>query len=722
MPSYDYLKMKERHPDWVWPRSDSHMVLGIPGSMECYKTWVEPGNSFSPGVCSFGVSIWIRDEADQALYTPETMPLDAFEWHFREGELPVVVSEWDCGQTHVESRLSVLEEKPHVYADALRLILTSGQAKKLTVYLVVRSYGACGGPIESARENGDGKIIEVNGYPLIHGLKRFDDFAAVDCYGEERDIGSCIVKNNWPRSRRASDKCGWCSLAAAYHVALAPGERRELSWVFPIYLPKSIASHLVKYESSLTMSAAEREEEAARRWRERMSPLEISVPDRQFNDMFHATMLHMLMMITGDDVRIETGFYPLFWLRDGVYILNALEKGGFPELVEKALNRLIAGDFYGGFSSEADAPAEGIWALAQHYLFTGNRKWLESAYPAIRRKADWIERMMRTGETLYDYSTEMVTSFIRASMANGLVCHPAKDGLIQGNMDHHIPLYWINCWAIFGLRLSAQCADALGLEEDSQKYRALAEELYGSLLRYYPKDFRETPELQGIYSFSVALWPSEVFDPETVREEFDIWWKTWRCRDGEYNVAWDWSYFECAQGHNYLRLGEWDRYAAILKRFRDHQDVPGLYGYNEGKNSVKTDGQPTYGGQDWGFGNILPYRGWDRFDCNMPHNWTGSELYLMLRDALLFEKGDELVVGAGILPEWLGDGKTVRVQNAPTHFGRVSYELTSSGGKLSFGLKSEDALRRVRLWIPSIGLDRAYDGGAINEREITMEA
>ena len=59
MASYDFLEMKQRHPDWIWPRSDTHMVVGLPGTMECYKTWVEPGNSLSPGIASFGISIWI---------------------------------------------------------------------------------------------------------------------------------------------------------------------------------------------------------------------------------------------------------------------------------------------------------------------------------------------------------------------------------------------------------------------------------------------------------------------------------------------------------------------------------------------------------------------------------------------------------------------------------------------------------------------------------------
>lgn len=721
MPSYEYLNMKSKHTDWIWPRSDSHMVLGVPGSMECYKTWVEPGNSFSPGIASFGVSIWIRDRETGKLFIPETMPLESLSWRFSEGQLPLVISEYDCGSVHVQSRLFTWEEQPHVYSDTLRLRLSSPVARQLTIYLVIRSYGACGGPIESAYENGDGKIIHINDYPLVHGQQRFDDFAAVDCYGEDRDIGDFIIHGHWPNCRRAQDKLGWASLAAQYNVAVGTNETRELGWVFPIYLPKTIASHLVNYVSPLALSAAEREIQMTTQWLTQMKAMDIHVADPQIRDMFHASMLHMLMMVTGDDVRIETSFYPLFWLRDGVYIINALEKAGYQEIAKKALKRLVSGDFYGGFSSEADAPAEGIWALAEHFLFTRDVQWLKDIYPAIRRKAEWIRKMIEAKDTLYDYSTEMVTYFIRSSMVNGLVCHPAKDGLIQGNMDHHIPLYWINCWAIFGLRLSAQCAHELGYELDECEYRRMAEELYHNLLSYYPRDFRDPPQLQGIYSFGVALWPTEVFQSDTVREEFDAWWDTWRFRDGEYNVAFDWSYFECAQAHNYLLLGDWSRYQIMLDRFKAHQDVPGLYGYNEGKTFFDADGKPRYGGQDWGFGNILPYRGWDMFDCNMPHNWVSAELYLLLRDAFLYERGATLVLGTGILPSWLEDGKKVQVMNAATHFGKVDYTVVRNCDRIILQLSVERPVEKIRLWIPAMDIDSSFPGTASLNAEIRIQ-
>ena len=69
--------MRAKHPDWIWNRSDTHVILGVPRSHEGLKTVVEPGNSFSPGAGTFGVSTWVFDHETGELHAPEQMPLDA---------------------------------------------------------------------------------------------------------------------------------------------------------------------------------------------------------------------------------------------------------------------------------------------------------------------------------------------------------------------------------------------------------------------------------------------------------------------------------------------------------------------------------------------------------------------------------------------------------------------------------------------------------------------
>ena len=87
---------------------------------------------------------------------------------------------------------------------------------------------------------------------------------------------------------------------------------------------------------------------------------------------------------------------------------------------------------------------------------------------------------------------------------------------------------------------------------------------------------------------------------------------------------------------------------------------PGTYGWPEGErdeNSALLMWQKT--------------RGWDKMRCVTPTGWTLSEMFLLLRDCLVREDGDTLVLGLGVPSGWLD--KPFAVSNLPTHFGRVSY-------------------------------------------------
>jgi hypothetical protein len=61
----------------------------------------------------------------------------------------------------------------------------------------------------------------------------------------------------------------------------------------------------------------------------------------------------------------------------------------------------------------------------------------------------------------------------------------------------------------------------------------------------------------------------------------------------------------------------------------------------------------------------------------LPHLYSNTQQLKLLRMMLLREDGDSLLIGDAIPRAWLGDGKTTRVENAPTRFGDVSFAITS---------------------------------------------
>ena len=178
--------MREKHPDWIWNRSDTHMFLKIPEANATFATIVEAGNSFSPGPGTYGVSTWIT--VDGNLYTPEECELSEFIWEFEEKKYPVSNTEWMAGKIRIRSSLFTWQNGDLIdYRDYFRVTLKNEalEEKSLHFDLVVRSFGAAGGPIKSLREK-DG-IIFVDGAPLIYAEQK-GKFGAISYAETGKDI------------------------------------------------------------------------------------------------------------------------------------------------------------------------------------------------------------------------------------------------------------------------------------------------------------------------------------------------------------------------------------------------------------------------------------------------------------------------------------------------------------------------------------------------------
>jgi hypothetical protein len=61
--------------------------------------------------------------------------------------------------------------------------------------------------------------------------------------------------------------------------------------------------------------------------------------------------------------------------------------------------------------------------------------------------------------------------------------------------------------------------------------------------------------------------------------------------------------------------------------------------------------------------------------------WTPLAVVRYVRDAMVLERGTTLHLAAGTARSWLEPGKSVGINGAPTHFGNVSYRITSDAEK-----------------------------------------
>jgi len=64
-------------------------------------------------------------------------------------------------------------------------------------------------------------------------------------------------------------------------------------------------------------------------------------------------------------------------------------------------------------------------------------------------------------------------------------------------------------------------------------------------------------------------------------------------------------------------------------------------------------------------------------DPTLPHLYSHTQQLRWLRMMLVREEGEELWLASGMPRAWLTKGKTLRVRQAPTLFGRISYDIMS---------------------------------------------
>ncbi len=667
MASADTLRMLEQHPEWIAPRSDVRVFLGEPGAPEATKTTVEPGNTFSPGMRTFGVTWWLRFPTTGAFFAPELAPQDTLRWSYERGYLPLIHCETCVEGVDVRHSLfqdGTAAEQSEAVCARLQLSNLHNSPVEVQVFIALRSLGPAGGPLPDLCVGADRSSFRLakRNLPLL-----VLDAApsAIGCGVGDPSPLACAGQT--PPHVQVADPQGWCFGLARFDITLAPGAIWQVHLDCPLQTYGNLMHEFPGRAQPRPQHFQRRAERHLANWQERLGVVVIEAPDGNFCNAFYAGLQHMLTAVVGNQARITPLAYPLAWLRDSVYIIRCLDLAGCHELARATTDYCARNDFFGGFGAEGDAPGEGIWALVEHYRITRDREWLASVYPAIRRKSDWLFRMRRTDRPIQIFVDTPVLAFTHAERASGVICVAARDGLIQGAMDHGVDysLGWINQWALGGLRAAAFAASELGYDEDAKAYTTEADVLQQALIAHIAAH----PEyLDYERTVNSLLWPTRAWEqaPDAVAAGFRHWWVENRGVDDVYKPEPYWLYFEFAQAHNALLFGERD-WAWRTVQFRlAHQDLPGLYGWREGADGVGTDNAI------YGVTLINQLRGCHRFDSITPHGWSQAELWLLQRAMLLDEWQNGLLLFAGVPAAWLTPGAQIRIRHAPTWYGRAT--------------------------------------------------
>ncbi|MBM4041091.1 MAG: hypothetical protein FJ290_21535, partial [Planctomycetes bacterium] len=188
----------------------------------------------------------------------------------------------------------------------------------------------------------------------------------------------------------------------------------------------------------------------------------ITVPCKKATEALLAA--HVCQLIANDHGELHggEGFYDEFYIRDGGYQIMELEEAGLADAAAKAvavyLKRQRADGRFESQSNQFDANGQALWVLWQYHKITGDREWLEKAYPQMRKAVDWMMKARRQAPA-------------DSPFAGVLPAAPA-DGENLWDGKHHIPGY--DFWNLRGLLCTADAARILGKAAEADELLAEA--------------------------------------------------------------------------------------------------------------------------------------------------------------------------------------------------------------------------------------------------------
>jgi hypothetical protein len=435
----------------------------------------------------------------------------------------------------------------------------------------------------------------------------------------------------------------------SYNSILAPGAVRTITFLMPL-VPVSEGAETEK----ILKTSYDAELAATIHYWERIvgSGMEISVPETKVNDTFRASLVYDLLARNhiGDDYiqSVNQLHYHAFWLRDASDIVNMYDLTGYSQIASQDLEffpRFQPPD--GLFLSQPgqyDAQGQVLWVYGQHYLMTHDLAFARRVFPSVERAVAWLDK---------------------ARAADPLHLIPASDVKDNEYVEGHITGY--NLLALGGLKNAAMLADAVGEPAKAAAYRAD----YDAYRKDFVKALSRCTAIDGGYippsldgeckgqdwGNLMGTYPEHVFAPDD-----PLIGATLKKVQRKYQEGLT-TYGDGRFLHDYLIM---KNTLTEIARGEQQQPVKDLY-------ALLVHTSSTQEGFEFA---IRPWGNRDFADNLTPHGWFAAEFRITLRDMMVREDEGQLHLLTVMSPEWMGAGKTIHVERAPTEFGEVSFTLT----------------------------------------------
>jgi hypothetical protein len=321
---------------------------------------------------------------------------------------------------------------------------------------------------------------------------------------------------------------------------------------------------------------------------------------------------------------------------------------------------------------ENDSHGEFIYVILQYFHFTQDTLWLRQKFPHVVKAVEYIEFLRNQRKT--------------EVYLNGPPEQRACYGLLPESISHEgysakpMHSYWDDFFGLKGLKDATTIAGILGERQREQEFAGARDDfkkhLYASLqlamanknLDYIPGcvelgDFDATSttigvdpcgEMENIPQPQLNITYEQYYQFFTQRRDNKIEWR-------------DYTPYEVRNIGALLLLGQKERAHELLNFFLKDQRPPG---WNHWAEVVWRNPREP------------------RFIGDMPHTWVGSDFIRAIRNMFVYERVSDnaLVLGAGIIDEWLNQPAGIEVQGLETQYGTLSYSMKRSGQSLTVNI------------------------------------
>jgi hypothetical protein len=555
-------------------------------------------------------------------------------------------------------------------APALRAEVTARAGDAGWLVLAVRPYNPEGVQfIDHIKLDASGKAFIVNHRTRVE-MNETAEALRMAHYAE----GDVVLDLHRSREEReVACSVGLATAAALFR--LEAGDARELTVHVP--LGPALADLARPPQASTGLTWAKATENLAA----------LNIPDPQMSFLYDAAVRTLILLST-DELVPGPYTYRRFWFRDACLMMHPLLAIGLADRAVRVLKEFPARQTRGGYFSsqegEWDSNGQVLWIAARVAAMTG-RNLGAALEHALDRGVDWLARKRVSGRNAPPGTAGLLPAGFSAEHL--------------GPNDYY---YWDDYWAEAGLRAMAGYWRRRGNQNLAEKAGALAaafRESIGASMAAIPAARAKgavpaAPSRRldaGAIGSMVADYPLQTYppgDPKMIHTA-DYLLESSFHRGGFFQEMIHSginAYLTLDLAQTYLRAGD-PRFAGLIRNVAGLASPTGQWPEAIHPNTLggcMGDGQ---------------------------HGWAAAEWVMMMRHCFVREEEYEprLVIGSGILPEWLEGGGELSFGPTPTSWGEVSVGI--SGGCLRVDARWRGEAPRMEMAVPGFRSEPRIEAG-----------